>query len=59
MSDKIHVLQHPLVNARMSHLRQTSTSAKEFREVRLAPDLMLVHRMRVIRRTDRAFMILA
>ncbi|OSX59274.1 hypothetical protein POSPLADRAFT_1150332 [Postia placenta MAD-698-R-SB12] len=32
MSDKIHVLHHPLVNARMSHLRQTSTSAKEFRE---------------------------
>ncbi|EJF62841.1 armadillo/beta-catenin/plakoglobin [Dichomitus squalens] len=29
---KLHVLQHPVVNARLSKLRQTTTSAKEFRE---------------------------
>ncbi|TFK55838.1 PRTase-like protein [Heliocybe sulcata] len=32
MSDKLHVLSHPLVNARLSKLRQTSTTSKEFRE---------------------------
>ncbi|KAI0736132.1 armadillo/beta-catenin/plakoglobin [Fomitopsis betulina] len=32
MSDKTHVLNHPLVKARLSKLRQTSTTAKEFRE---------------------------
>ncbi|THH33649.1 hypothetical protein EUX98_g520 [Antrodiella citrinella] len=29
---ELHVLQHPVVNARLSKLRQTSTTAKEFRE---------------------------
>ncbi|KAG2751510.1 PRTase-like protein [Suillus brevipes Sb2] len=29
---KYHVLSHPLVNARLSQLRQTSTSSKDFRE---------------------------
>ncbi len=32
-SDKVHVLKHPLVNARLSKLRQMSTTGKEFREV--------------------------
>jgi len=32
MSNKLHVLKHPVVNAQLSKLRQTSTSAKEFRE---------------------------
>ncbi|KAI0751509.1 armadillo/beta-catenin/plakoglobin [Daedaleopsis nitida] len=32
MSDKIHVLAHPVVNARLSKLRQTTTNGKEFRE---------------------------
>ncbi|KAI0053070.1 PRTase-like protein [Auriscalpium vulgare] len=32
MSTNIHVLSHPLVSARLSKLRQTSTSSKEFRE---------------------------
>ncbi|EIM88133.1 UDP-N-acetylglucosamine 1-carboxyvinyltransferase [Stereum hirsutum FP-91666 SS1] len=32
MSSKVHVLSHPLVSARLSKLRLTSTSAKEFRE---------------------------
>jgi len=32
MSSKVHVLSHPLVNSRLSKLRQTSTSSKEFRE---------------------------
>ncbi|KAI0080646.1 UDP-N-acetylglucosamine 1-carboxyvinyltransferase [Panus rudis PR-1116 ss-1] len=31
-SDKVHVLAHPLVNARLSKLRETSTPPKEFRE---------------------------
>ncbi|KAI0677014.1 UDP-N-acetylglucosamine 1-carboxyvinyltransferase [Trametes maxima] len=31
-SDKLHVLAHPIVNARLSQLRQTSTNSKEFRE---------------------------
>lgn len=31
---KLHVLQHPVVNARLSKLRQTTTTGKEFREVR-------------------------
>lgn len=33
-SPKLHVLAHPVVNARLSQLRQTSTNSKEFREVR-------------------------
>lgn len=33
MSEKVHVLAHPVVNARLSKLRQMSTSGKEFREV--------------------------
>ncbi|EPQ59350.1 armadillo/beta-catenin/plakoglobin [Gloeophyllum trabeum ATCC 11539] len=32
MTDNVHVLSHPLVNARLSKLRQTSTTPKEFRE---------------------------
>ncbi|EPT02787.1 hypothetical protein FOMPIDRAFT_1029101 [Fomitopsis schrenkii] len=32
MSEKTHVLNHPLVRARLSKLRQSSTTAKEFRE---------------------------
>ncbi|CCM04862.1 uncharacterized protein FIBRA_07055 [Fibroporia radiculosa] len=32
MSDKVHVLHHPVIKARLSKLRQTSTSPKEFRE---------------------------
>jgi len=32
MSKKLHVLNHPVVNAQLSKLRQTSTSPKEFRE---------------------------
>ncbi|KAI0774033.1 UDP-N-acetylglucosamine 1-carboxyvinyltransferase [Fomes fomentarius] len=32
MSEKVHVLAHPVVNARLSKLRQMSTSGKEFRE---------------------------
>ncbi|KAH8106067.1 armadillo/beta-catenin/plakoglobin [Cristinia sonorae] len=32
MADKVHVLKHPVVNARLSKLRQTATTAKEFRE---------------------------
>ncbi|RPD66773.1 UDP-N-acetylglucosamine 1-carboxyvinyltransferase [Lentinus tigrinus ALCF2SS1-7] len=32
MADKVHVLKHPLVNARLSKLRQTTTTGKEFRE---------------------------
>ncbi|KAI9001337.1 assimilatory sulfite reductase [Trametes punicea] len=31
-SEKLHVLAHPIVNARLSKLRQTSTTPKEFRE---------------------------
>ncbi|OSC98661.1 UDP-N-acetylglucosamine 1-carboxyvinyltransferase [Trametes coccinea BRFM310] len=31
-SDKLHVLAHPIVNARLSKLRQMSTTPKEFRE---------------------------
>ncbi|KAI0723059.1 armadillo/beta-catenin/plakoglobin [Earliella scabrosa] len=31
-SEKVHVLAHPVVNARLSKLRQTSTNGKEFRE---------------------------
>ncbi|KAI0356487.1 UDP-N-acetylglucosamine 1-carboxyvinyltransferase [Trametes cingulata] len=31
-SEKLHVLAHPIVNARLSKLRQTSTNSKEFRE---------------------------
>ncbi|OJT13731.1 Uracil phosphoribosyltransferase [Trametes pubescens] len=31
-SDKVHVLAHPIVNARLSKLRQTTTNSKEFRE---------------------------
>ncbi|EJD00964.1 armadillo/beta-catenin/plakoglobin [Fomitiporia mediterranea MF3/22] len=31
-SGKINVLNHPVLNARLSQLRQTSTSTKEFRE---------------------------
>ncbi|KAH9927157.1 armadillo/beta-catenin/plakoglobin [Epithele typhae] len=29
---KLHILSHPIVNARLSKLRQTTTSGKEFRE---------------------------
>lgn len=32
MSNFLHVVDHPLVNAELSKLRQESTSAKEFRE---------------------------
>ena len=32
-TSKLHVLSHPIVNARLSKLRQASTSGKEFREV--------------------------
>ncbi|KAI0265154.1 armadillo/beta-catenin/plakoglobin [Gloeopeniophorella convolvens] len=32
MSSDLHVLSHPLVNARLTKLRQVSTSSKEFRE---------------------------
>ncbi|KZT72722.1 PRTase-like protein [Daedalea quercina L-15889] len=32
MSDKTHVLTHPVVRARLSKLRQLSTNSKEFRE---------------------------
>ncbi|KAI0921376.1 hypothetical protein AcW2_006369 [Taiwanofungus camphoratus] len=32
MSYSVHVLAHPLINSRLSKLRQTSTNAKEFRE---------------------------
>ncbi|KAF5333070.1 hypothetical protein D9611_002376 [Ephemerocybe angulata] len=32
MANTINILSHPLVNAELSKLRQTSTSAKEFRE---------------------------
>ncbi|KDQ64706.1 hypothetical protein JAAARDRAFT_145747 [Jaapia argillacea MUCL 33604] len=32
MSGKVNVLSHPLVNSRLSKLRQTTTSSKEFRE---------------------------
>jgi hypothetical protein len=31
--NKIHVLSHPVVTAKLSVLRQTTTSSKEFREV--------------------------
>ncbi|KAI9066404.1 UDP-N-acetylglucosamine 1-carboxyvinyltransferase [Trametes sanguinea] len=31
-SEKLHVLAHPIVNARLSKLRQMSTTPKEFRE---------------------------
>ncbi|KAL5508437.1 hypothetical protein ACEPAH_6056 [Sanghuangporus vaninii] len=31
-SKNIHVLNHPVVNTRLSHLRRQSTSSKEFRE---------------------------
>lgn len=33
-ASKVHVLSHPLVNERFAKLRQTSTTPKEFREVR-------------------------
>ncbi|KAH9951847.1 armadillo/beta-catenin/plakoglobin [Amylocystis lapponica] len=32
MSQKLHVLSHPLINSRLARLRQTTTDAKEFRE---------------------------
>ncbi|EGO01862.1 hypothetical protein SERLA73DRAFT_177409 [Serpula lacrymans var. lacrymans S7.3] len=32
MAGKLNVLSHPIVNARLSQLRQTSTSSKDFRE---------------------------
>jgi len=32
MAGKLNVLSHPIVNAQLSKLRQTTTSAKEFRE---------------------------
>ncbi|EAU84916.2 UDP-N-acetylglucosamine 1-carboxyvinyltransferase [Coprinopsis cinerea okayama7 len=32
MSNNLHILNHPLVNAELSKLRQTSTTSKEFRE---------------------------
>ncbi|KAF8529077.1 uracil phosphoribosyltransferase-domain-containing protein [Hysterangium stoloniferum] len=32
ISDNIHVLSHPVVTAKLSVLRQTTTSSKEFRE---------------------------
>ncbi|KIP09222.1 hypothetical protein PHLGIDRAFT_87113 [Phlebiopsis gigantea 11061_1 CR5-6] len=32
MSNNLHVLAHPVVKARLSKLRETSTSSKEFRE---------------------------
>jgi len=32
MLEKLHVVSHPLVNARLSNLRQTSTTPKDFRE---------------------------
>ncbi|OCH90732.1 armadillo/beta-catenin/plakoglobin [Obba rivulosa] len=31
-TEKVHVLAHPLVNSTLSKLRQTTTTAKEFRE---------------------------
>ena len=31
--DGLHIISHPLVNAKLSLLRQASTSPKEFREV--------------------------
>ncbi len=34
MSNKVHVLSHPLINARLSRLRQTNSTSKDFREVR-------------------------
>lgn len=37
MSTKVNVLSHPVVNARLSQLREISTSAKEFREVTNIP----------------------
>lgn len=33
---KLHVLQHPVVNARLTKLRQATTTGKEFREVCLS-----------------------
>jgi len=35
MANNINIISHPLVNAQLSKLRQSSTTAKEFREVRL------------------------
>ncbi|KAK0491099.1 armadillo/beta-catenin/plakoglobin [Armillaria novae-zelandiae] len=32
MSSKVNLLSHPIVNAKLSKLRQSSTSSKEFRE---------------------------
>ncbi|KAF5369796.1 hypothetical protein D9758_001178 [Tetrapyrgos nigripes] len=32
MSSKVHTISHPVVNAQLSKLRQSSTSPKEFRE---------------------------
>ncbi|KAI0248715.1 UDP-N-acetylglucosamine 1-carboxyvinyltransferase [Lactifluus subvellereus] len=32
MSNNLHILSHPLVNTRLTKLRQVSTSSKEFRE---------------------------
>lgn len=32
MSNTVHVLSHPLVNAKMAVLRDSNTSAKDFRE---------------------------
>lgn len=37
MPGKVTVLKHPVVNSRIADLRQTSTSPKEFRQVRLYP----------------------
>ncbi|KAF7790873.1 hypothetical protein EIP86_001831 [Pleurotus ostreatoroseus] len=33
MSSKVHVLTHPIINERLSKLRQSGTSSKDFREV--------------------------
>ena len=33
MSDKVHIMNHPLIQHKLSIIRQTSTGVKEFREV--------------------------
>jgi uracil phosphoribosyltransferase len=36
MPGNLNVLSHPLINTRLSKLRQTTTNSKEFREVLIA-----------------------
>jgi len=31
-NSKLHILSHPVINAELSKLRQSSTSSKDFRE---------------------------